>query len=403
MHYEAELQFLQRILRQLNLPSVVFCPDSKALPRVDMGLRASLGLPEATLPQWKKDYRLVYYTDEFRCHYAVVQLPGPEASQALVVGPYVSENTDLPWIKALMDRCRLPEDHLPILENFYRQVRYIGNDNSLFAALQALAEHIWGQGQFLIERVEQGVPELWTPIDRSPEAKPQDNILNRIHLIEQRYQAENHLMELIRQGRGQKAQMMLSQFSSAALERRGEPARDIKNYTIIMNTLMRKAAEQAGVHPSYIDRLSSDFARQIEIAGDWDSFLVLWKEMARRYCLMVRRHSMKDFSPTVQKVISRIDFDLAADLSLKASAQALNVNPSYLSTLFKKETGETLTDFVNRRRMEHAAYLLTSTQLSVSSVALNCGISDDNYFTKLFKRFNGLTPTQFRQDQHLRK
>jgi len=118
---------------------------------------------------------------------------------------------------------------------------------------------------------------------------------------------------------------------------------------------------------------------------------------------MVRRHSMKDFSPTVQKVISRIDFDLAADLSLKASAQALNVNPSYLSTLFKKETGETLTDFVNRRRMEHAAYLLTSTQLSVSSVALNCGISDDNYFTKLFKRFNGLTPTQFRQDQHLRR
>jgi len=75
------------------------------------------------------------------------------------------------------------------------------------------------------------------------------------------------------------------------------------------------------------------------------------------------------------------------------------VNASYLSALFKRETGEKLTDFVARRRMEHAAYLLTSTKLTVSAVAQSCGISDDNYFAKLFKRHTGLPPSLFRQEQ----
>lgn len=100
----------------------------------------------------------------------------------------------------------------------------------------------------------------------------------------------------------------------------------------------------------------------------------------------------------IRKVITRIDFDLAADLSLQATARALNVNASYLSNLFKRETWEALADYVNRKRMEHAAYLLTTTDLSVSAVAQSCGISDDNYFTKIFKRHNGLTPRQFRAD-----
>jgi len=88
--------------------------------------------------------------------------------------------------------------------------------------------------------------------------------------------------------------------------------------------------------------------------------------------------------------------DLTADLSLKANADALNVNASYLSTLFKKETGSTLTDYVNRKRIEHAVYLLNTTSLPISTVGQRCGIQDDNYFTKMFKKYTSMTPKQFR-------
>lgn len=221
----------------------------------------------------------------------------------------------------------------------------------------------------------------------------------RAQLVEQRYEMENRLMELIRKGQGQQAMQSLRNSTQGALERRMDPTRDARNYTIILNTLMRKAAEQGGVHPMYIDRLSSEYALRIERTVYWEGFKSLWSDMALGYSQLVRKHSAKKLSPLVQKVVTRIDFDLTANLSLRATAQALNVNASYLSTLFKQETGETLTNYVNRKRMEQAAYLLTSTQFPVSVVAQSCGISDDNYFTKLFKRAKGMTPTQFRLSQ----
>ena len=83
--------------------------------------------------------------------------------------------------------------------------------------------------------------------------------------------------------------------------------------------------------------------------------------MVRKYCLLVKNHSLKGYSLLIRKVITKIDYDLTADLSLKVQAEYLNVNPSYLSTLFKKETGLTLTEYINRKRIDHALLLLNST------------------------------------------
>jgi YesN/AraC family two-component response regulator len=116
---------------------------------------------------------------------------------------------------------------------------------------------------------------------------------------------------------------------------------------------------------------------------------------------MVKKHNMSGYSPLVQKVITRVDFDLSADLSLGTVAKDLSVNASYLSSVFRKETGYSYIDYVNRKRMEHAAYLLSDSRQLISSIAQSCGIQDDNYFTKLFKKYNGKTPRQFRQEQGL--
>ena len=105
---------------------------------------------------------------------------------------------------------------------------------------------------------------------------------------------------------------------------------------------------------------------------------------------------MKGYSLLIQKVLVRIDSDLTADLSLKTQAALLNVNASYLSTLFKKETGQTLTDYVNKKRVEHALFLLNSSSMQIQTIAQCCGIPDVNYFTKIFKKYVGKTPKEYR-------
>ena len=106
---------------------------------------------------------------------------------------------------------------------------------------------------------------------------------------------------------------------------------------------------------------------------------------------------MKGYSLLVQKVVTQIDYDLTADLGLKAISSLLNVNSSYLSTLFKKETGTTLTEYVNRKRIEHALFLLNSTNMQIQVIAQYCGIPDVNYFTKIFKKIIGQTPKDYRE------
>ena len=96
--------------------------------------------------------------------------------------------------------------------------------------------------------------------------------------------------------------------------------------------------------------------------------------------------------------VDRLDFpdDYFAHF-VRVFASELFLNTSYLSTLFKKEVGMTLTDYVNANRIEYAKKLLRSTLLPVQDVAAACGIPDVHYFTRLFRRITGMTPREWRR------
>lgn len=118
--------------------------------------------------------------------------------------------------------------------------------------------------------------------------------------------------------------------------------------------------------------------------------------MARKYTLLVKNHSLQGYSTLVRRVLVHIDTDLASDLTLNTQAKLLDVNPSYLSTVFKKETGHTLTEYVTGKRIDHAVFLLNSTNMQIQTVAQYCGIPDICYFTKTFKKLVGKTPTEYK-------
>ena len=93
-----------------------------------------------------------------------------------------------------------------------------------------------------------------------------------------------------------------------------------------------------------------------------------------------------------------IDADLAENLSSGTLAQKHGISLGYLSTVFKKETGKTVSEYIRDRRMEYARYLLGSTKLQIQTVAFNTGIMDVQYFSKLFKKRFGQTPSEYREE-----
>lgn len=217
-------------------------------------------------------------------------------------------------------------------------------------------------------------------------------------MIELRYAYENELMSAVSRGITLKAELQHpSAFPSFLDSRSPDPVRNLKNYCIIMNTLLRKAAEQGGVHPIHLDQLSRHFAVRIETFPTLAEGQGLMDEMFVAYCQLVKKHSSRNYSALIQQAMICIDSDLEGDLSLNVLAEKLNVNASYLSTLFKKEMGQTITDYVTSKRMTLAMRLLGSSKMQIQTVAQKCGIPDVNYFTKKFKKATGRTPKEYRQ------
>lgn len=89
---------------------------------------------------------------------------------------------------------------------------------------------------------------------------------------------------------------------------------------------------------------------------------------------------------------------LQEDVSLNVLAQEFHLNAQYISQLFKTEIGVGFLTYLTNIRMEHAKKLLLSTDDAISDISDQCGYNDYRVFTKVFKKKEGITPSQFRRD-----
>lgn len=103
-----------------------------------------------------------------------------------------------------------------------------------------------------------------------------------------------------------------------------------------------------------------------------------------------------ELSPVIRQVLKHISAHYADELSLKTLSQTFNINPVYLGQLFQKETNESFSDYVNKFRIETARKLLVNTHLKTSDIGKKVGYADTSYFYKQFKKYAGISPTEFR-------
>ncbi|MBO2942683.1 response regulator [Paenibacillus sp. F411] len=107
-----------------------------------------------------------------------------------------------------------------------------------------------------------------------------------------------------------------------------------------------------------------------------------------------RRGHVKD---PVEESKRYIEAHLARESSLEEVADILGLNPSYFSQMFKQSTGETFVQYRIRRRMERAKKLLQQPHYRITDIAYDIGYADHSHFTKTFKKYTGVSPSEFRQ------
>lgn len=406
MNYEKELQFFRKILENYRINSCIISAGDKSYRLADRGLRDSLGLSEdydqlfCTRHETLTENMIFKLTDSFSCNYIFILLPESKNEETFVAGPFIDKEFTQKMIIEAARQYEISPQLQNQIQKYYTTVPVYTDKDIISSLFNAFGESLWGSMEnFTVKSLSLVSADKTFPEVVERLSHRIDDPLLAMRMLESRYEGERKLMQAVSQGITHKAEQMISNSSELMLEMRvDDPVRNMKNYTIVANVLLRKAVEQGGVHPFYIDGVSSEFARKVEKIKTVQEGVDMMHDMIYKYCSLVKNHSMKNYSLLVQKVITIIDSDLTADLSLHRQAEMLNVNASYLSTLFKKETGMTLTEYVAKKRVDHAAFLLASTNMQIQNIAQHCGIFDVNYFTKIFKKHKNKTPKEYRED-----
>lgn len=99
----------------------------------------------------------------------------------------------------------------------------------------------------------------------------------------------------------------------------------------------------------------------------------------------------------VEKIIRYIDENITEKMSLTSISKKINLSREYTSSVFKKETGKTLTDYINERKMNFAKELISGGEMSLSQVCAYVGYSDYTYFSRLFKKYFDITPIEIKK------
>lgn len=393
------LQVIARIAAQFNISSCRVTPPFEGLENFDHGLRKALD-PEF---DWQEfGYTLLKHTPEktfliaegtFELQFALFRVPDEE-NTVFLIGPWTTaprSEESRQWT-----RKHLGEAADAAVQEYYNGVRVLQSDDIVAALYTVVAVMMDGE-KLDCKCVKEFLPFMFQP-DVRYFTEPEFNRDIPVSMLEHRYEIENQILQAVMVGDETAALVALNQMDVYSLGERfiGTLYRE-KSQFVVLNTLLRKAIELNAVHPFYVDKLSSSYAKRIEELTEISSG-EFSRQMVRDYCAYARRYSLKGYSPTVQQVINHINLNLSEPHTLKSLAALCHITPSYLSALFRQETGTTLIDYINTQRVRRGAYLLETTNRSVAEIAEEMGILDVNYFAKVFKRTFGMTPTRYRRE-----
>lgn len=212
------------------------------------------------------------------------------------------------------------------------------------------------------------------------------------------YNQEQQMLRLVQKG----DTLALREWIASAPAIRGgtlaaDQLRQAKNTFVVSATLISRAAIQGGLSTEDAFSLSDMYIQKCEFLNSMLQITNLQYHMALEFTERVEqlRFGGKPTQLTIA-VTNYIQKHLSQSIRVEDTAQAFYMSRPYLSSKFKQETGETLTNFILKEKTEEAKRLLLYSDKSATAIASYLGFSSLGHFSQVFKRYSGQTPTEYK-------
>lgn len=175
-----------------------------------------------------------------------------------------------------------------------------------------------------------------------------------------------------------------------------DPLRSLKDSIICSCTFFTRAVIDAGVSPDTAFTYSDTFIQKIEAMNTTAAVQDFEQEILGQFIELVEENTSTKVSRPVFDAIQYINNNLTQNLNLVGIAKHAFVHPNYLSSLFKKETGRSITDFIAQQRIEESEYFVKYTDYEISDIASFYHFCNQSYYCTLFKKYLSISPKECR-------
>lgn len=270
----------------------------------------------------------------------------------------------------------LTENTMPIIQLFYFNLTGTKLTDGYLRSSLHQSEITWGQKQSTITYINREQNDLSTLL----------------------YQYEQKILHTIKQGNHIQARTLALELFE--YYQPDNPLLALNQAKLIITTQITSIATasiQAGVNIDQAYTLRDLYIKRCTGSQLATQLKTLYLACIVDFCVIVKRANNLQYPIWIRNCIDYTLKNLHETLSLVTIAAALGMSPTYISHEFKQVTGEALSSFINRKKIEEAAFLLKNTTMSLLNIATLLNFNSQSYFSKLFKAQTTYSPANYRK------
>lgn len=173
--------------------------------------------------------------------------------------------------------------------------------------------------------------------------------------------------------------------------------RNMKNMLITAITLFTRAAMDGGVDEELAYSLSDSYILNGEACKNANDIHQIYLRAYREFTTLVAENKKVQYSPSIEAALRYVYIHLHENITLENTAQAVGISRCYLSRLFKKESGDSFAEYIQKQRIESARHMLIYSKYTTAEISQYLHFSTQSYFIKIFKKYMEMTPEEYKK------
>lgn len=333
-------------------------------------------------------------------HYTVSISSGSFFKGAIIAGPIHMSEPDLYEVDQLSNRYHLAENEKGVLTNYYKSVPVISTSTARYQLelLTILAKDIMDDTKSQLSKKKAFFDEQRTINETIQELKEIETLAS---VTGEGYpiNLESDLSSAIIKGDEASAKAILNELLGYIFFKHTGNNRKIIAMTIELVVIMSRAAVNGGARYDDVAKVSQDMYLKTVETDDIEAVCMWLLEALERIILFVFPIDVnkQEQMGVLRKAIIFMNQNLQDNIGLEDVANAINLSPTYFSRLFSHEMDMTFIEYLTMIRVEESKKYLVDSKQSISDIAMRMGFSDQSYFSKVFKKVEGITPGKYRK------